>query len=52
MRVYALYFRNKLVLTLVGVEALAAMGIGLVSRFQLRGTVQDVHISTFIVGYL
>jgi len=29
MRVYALYFRNKLVLTLVGVEALAAMGIGL-----------------------
>jgi hypothetical protein len=28
MRVYALYFQNKLVLAIVGVEALAAMGIG------------------------
>jgi hypothetical protein len=49
MRVYALYFQNKLVLAIVGVEALAAMGIGFVSTFLHCD--QDVHISTSIVGY-
>jgi hypothetical protein len=52
MRVYALYFRNKLVLTVVTLEALATMGIGLVSTFHLYD--QDAHsqLSTPTVGSL
>lgn len=44
MRVYAMYIRNKWVLTLVAVEALVAMGIALVSTFHLCD--QDAHMST------
>jgi hypothetical protein len=42
MRVYALYFRNKWVLAVVCTEAVAAIGIGLVSTFLQFD--QDVHI--------
>jgi hypothetical protein len=47
MRVYALYFRNKWVLAVVALEAVAAVSVGCVSTFLLCD--QDARISTPVV---